>query len=122
MIYLDFAKSFDEVDHKILLQRIWRLGSDFRGKIYNWLKAFITDRKQRIIVDGVLSPLADVLSGVPQGTVLGPLLFLIYIDDMTNVVQHSSMKLFADDFKLCKEVKYLADQLLLQEDLTSVLQ
>ena len=119
VIYLDFAKAFDKVDHKILLQKIWRFG--FRGKIYNWLKAFLTNRKQRVIVDGVLSSLADVLSGVPQGTVLGPLLFLIFIDDMTNVVKHSSVKLFADDSKLCKEVKCLADQLLLQEDLTSVL-
>ena len=113
VIYLDFAKAFDKVDHKILLQKIWRFG--FRGKIYNWLKAFLTNRKQRVIVDGVLSSLADVLSGVPQGTVLGPLLFLIFIDDMTNVVKHSSVKLFADDSKLCKEVKCLADQLLLQE-------
>ena len=62
-----------------------------------------------------------MLSGVPQGKFLGALLFLIFIDDMTNVVKHSSVKLFADHLKLCKEVKCLADQILLQKDLTSVL-
>ena len=111
--------SFDKVDHVILLQKVRRLG--ITGKIYEWIKSFLSNRKQHVVVDGIISSPAEVLSGVPQGTVLGPLLFLIFIDDMTDVVLHSKVKLFADDSKLCKKVKSAHDQELLQADLNAVL-
>jgi len=120
VVYLDFAKAFDKVDHVILLQKVKRLG--ITGKIYQWIKSFLSNRKQHVVVDGVISSSSEVVSGVPQGTVLGPLLFLIFIDDMSDVVLHSKVKLFADDSKLCKKVSSPRDQELLQEDLNAVLE
>ena len=120
VLYLDFSKAFDKVDHNILLRKLQSYG--IKGKLYNWISAFLTGRKQYVIVDGFKSFLALVLSGVPQGTVLGPLLFLIHIDDICNVVKHSKIKIFADDSKLHKAIRSLLDRLLLQEDLDNVIQ
>ena len=118
VLYLDFSKAFDKVDHKILLKKIQAFG--IRGKLYDWIASFLTGRKQHVIVDGVMSTIIDVISGVPQGTVLGPLLFLIYIDDIFSVVKHSKIKVFADDSKLHKDISSHIDRILLQEDLLSV--
>ena len=81
VIYLDFAKAFDKVSHKILLRKIENLG--INGKVLTWLKSFLSNRYQSVTVEGELSFLHLVLSGVPQGTVLGPLLFIIFIDIST---------------------------------------
>ena len=118
VIYLDFSKAFDKVDHNILLRKLWAYG--IRGRLYRWIEAFLRDRKQFVIVEGWKSFLAAVISGVPQGTVLGPLLFLLYIDDITTVVLHSKIKIFADDSKIHKLIRSLLDRLLLQEDLERV--
>jgi hypothetical protein len=118
VLYLDFSKAFDKVDHKILLKKIHAFG--IRGKLYNWIASFLTGRKQYVIVDGVMSTIINVISGVPQGTVLGPLLFLIYIDDIFSVVKHSKIKVFADDSKLHKDISSHIDRILLQKDLLSV--
>ena len=119
VVYLDYSKAFDKVDHHILLQKLERIG--ITGKLYRWLECFLTDRVQQVIVDGVSSSFAIVISGVPQGTVLGPLLFIVFVDDMSEVVKHSILKLFADDSKLSKAIRSMLDQILLQEDVNAIL-
>ena len=88
LIMLDFSKAFDTVPHQRLLSFY---GID--GKLHHWLSTWLTKRSQRIVVDGEY---VSVLSGVPQGTVLGPVIFLLYINDINNNVS-SSLRLFADD-------------------------
>ena len=112
-IYLDFAKAFDKVDHDILLQKLHRLG--VQGKIHNWMATFLKDRVQQVRVNGVLSQARPVISGVPQGSVLGPLFFLIMILDINN-----SIGSFADDTKLWGLVRCLNDSLDLQKDLDEI--
>ena len=78
-IYLDFSKAFDKVDHTILLNKLKKLG--ITGKLANWIKSFLTNRTQTVIVNGVKTFAASVVSGVPQGTVLRTILFLLMIGD-----------------------------------------
>ena len=114
-IYLDFSKAFDKVDHKILLQKLYACG--IRGKLLNWLKSYLSNRIQTVVVNGKSSYLAEVKSGVPQGTVLGPILFLIYINDLSKCIKHSLISHFADDTRILKAITCSHDVTLLQEDL-----
>ena len=119
VVYLDFAKAFDKVDHEILLQKLHIFG--VRGKLHDWIKDFLLNRSQLVTVSGVHSVLALVLSGVPQGSVLGPILFLIYIDDLNNCLEGSSSGSFADDTRLSKSIACCSDVLILQQDLLNVI-
>ena len=119
VVYLDFAKAFDKVDHKILMKKVKQFG--ITGKLYLWIESFLSNRFQQVLVDGKLSRKEKVISGVPQGTVLGPLLFLIYINDLEESVKYSILRIFADDSKIVKEVKAQNDHLKLQEDLDSTI-
>ena len=91
-----------------------------RDNTLQWITAFLKDRKQRVQLEGLLSSEVDVISGVPQGTVLGPLLFLTFINDLPDSIKHSYTKLFADDSMLFRPIKNIADCALLQEDLSSL--
>ena len=119
VVYLDFAKAFDKVDHEILVRKLQIFG--ISGKLLAWIKDFLLNRKQFVTVGGFHSFLALVLSGVPQGSVLGPILFLIYIDDLRNCLAGSSSGSFADDTRLSKTITCCNDVKILQEDLLNVI-
>ena len=98
LIYLDFAKAFDTVNHAILLEKLALYGLD--NNFFKLIFFYLSDRSQRVSVNGTLSDEIMVTSGIPQGSVLGPLLFLVYIDDMLSLPEFSSCFCFADDTKL----------------------
>ena len=98
VVYLDYAKAFDKVDFNVLLKKLKHTG--IQGKLLQWIESFITGRSQAVVVNGVLSDISKVLSGVPQGSVLGPLLFLLLIGDIDLGVVGSSVKSFADDTRV----------------------
>jgi hypothetical protein len=93
-IYLDIQKAFDSVSH---LAKLW--SSSLTGSLWCFFKCYLTDRKQRVRVDGEVSRWLPVTSGVPQGSILGPLIFIIYINDLPPSVRFSTPYLFADDTK-----------------------
>ena len=111
---LDFSKAFDTVPHDGLLSKLKHYGID--DKIWLWISNFLKQRKQHVVVDGIQSDLVTVDSGVPQGTVLGPILFLLHINDIPSVIS-SKVRLFADDCLVYREIKNRQDQIALQKDL-----
>ena len=111
---LDFSKAFDTVPHDGLLSKLKHYGID--KNIWQWISNFLKQRKQCVVVDGVSSGLVDVDSGVPQGTVLGPILFLLHINDLPSIVS-SKVRLFADDCLIYRQIKSNNDQIELQRDL-----
>ena len=106
VLLLDFSKAFDKVSHTKLLHKIRYYG--ITDKTNKWISAFLGSRSQHVVVNGQCSKPADVLSGVPQGTVLGPMLFLLYINDITDGID-SGMRLFADDSIVYREIQSPAD-------------
>ena len=117
-LFLDLAKAFDSVPHFHLLLRLDLLG--IRGGLLDWFRVFLTCRRQRVLVNGQKSDWIQVRSGVPQGSVLGPLLFILYIDSLHHSVTNSTLKIFADDVTLYRAVSNVSDCQLLQEDLARV--
>ena len=103
VILLDFAKAFDKVPHHCLLHKLNYYG--VRESTLCWIESFLSQRKQSVLSDGTQSTEADVLSRVPQGTFLGPLFFLAFINDLPESTNHSDARLFADDCLLCRQVK-----------------
>ena len=110
---MDFAKAFDRVCHRGLIIKLEAYG--FHGNLLAWLKDFLSHRKQRVVIGESKSEWREVLSGVPQGSFLGPLLFLIYINDMPGLVS-SITKLFAGDTKIVKIIRNRLDVVNLQID------
>jgi hypothetical protein len=114
---LDFTKAFDKVPHRRLIHKLRYYG--LSGQITNWIQDFLSERTQRVMVDGKCSKVAPVLSGVPQGTVLGPIAFLFYINDLAvNITSH--VRLFADDCLLYTTADENSISPLLQEDLSKL--
>ena len=114
VIYLDFQKAFDKVPHQRLISKLKSHGMG--NSIINWIEQWLKDRRQRVVVDGEVSSWKSVLSGVPQGSVLGPILFLVYINDLEEGVTGKILK-FADDTKLFRKVKEIGDKQNLQDDI-----
>ena len=114
IIYLDFQKALNKVPHQRLLLKLKAHG--IGDSITDWIEQWLTDRRQRVVVDGEVSNWKSVLSGVPQGSVLGPILFLIYINDLDDSITSNVLK-FADDTKLFRKVNTDGDKQHLQNDL-----
>ena len=115
IVYTDFSKAFDKVSHQKLIWKLKRLGVN--DKILHWIIDFLQDRRQRVRISDSVSGWEVVRSGVPQGSVLGPTLFLAYINDLPEAVQLDTLKLFADDAKLDSTITAADDSLVLQENL-----
>ena len=118
-VLLDFSKAFDKVSHKRLILKLHHYG--IRGQVLQWIEAFLSDRTQRVVIDGQMSTPAKVTSGVPQGTVLGPLLFLVFINDLPAAVS-STTRMFADDCLMYRSISSIDDTKQLQEDLDNLQQ
>ena len=117
LIWSDVEKAFDSVPHQRLLSKIKSYGIE--GSIFKWLSSFLHNRLQRVVLNGTSSQWAPVKSGVPQGSVLGPLLFVLYINDLPDNVT-CGIKLFADDTKIYSTIKNISNILLLQKNLDMV--
>lgn len=119
-LYLDFQKAFDSVNHVILIEKLINLG--LRGSILRWLCAYLTERSLTVRIKGNCSNSFLVRSGVPQGSHLGPLLFILFINDINSNLKFSKVLLFADDVKMFHTIKSPLDQSKLQIDLDSVVE
>ena len=116
-IYLDFAKAFDSVLHKRLLKKVEAYG--ITGKVGSWISDFLTERRQRVSAQGSFSGWSQVTSDVPQGSVLGPILFLLYIDNLLGGIS-SWCSMYADDTKISSTVSTEEEKVKLQNDLDRV--
>ena len=116
-ILLDFTKAFDKVSHRRLCSKLFHYG--IRGTLLSWINDFLTGRTQRVLVDGCCSDDTSVTSGVPQGTVLAPLLFLMFINDLPENIA-SSIKLYADDVLIYRTIESEHDHTILQQDLNKL--
>ena len=113
VIYLDLKKAFDSACHNELLVKLWSFG--ICDSLWQWFKCYLSDRVHAVRFDHHSSSFLPVISGVPQGSVLGPILFLIYINDMDSYISHATMSLFADDSQFLKQIRSEADCLLLHD-------
>ena len=115
-VFFDVRKAFDSVPHDRILNSIWRIG--IRGSLLHWLEDYLINRKQRVVLDGVTSQQAHVTSGVPQGLILGPLLFNIFMNsiDKLQLSENTKLILYADDIVLYKPINSSLDNTNLQDD------
>ena len=118
VIYLDMSKAFDKVNHQLLIHKLRSLG--FGGNLLKWFRNYLTDRSQRVTVLGTTSDTLLVTSGVPQGSILGPALFLLYVNELPDVISSSQVAMFADDTKVFKAIKSADDASALQTDLSNL--
>ena len=119
VVFFDVQKAFDSVPHLPLLEKLSQIGTN--PYILRWLQNYLTERKQYVVVDGSCSPTLQVISGVPQGSVLGPLLFSIYLNDVAECISGSSkINLFADDIALYRTITSPDDYLALQSDVNAI--
>ena len=119
VIYLDFRKTFDTVPHKRLLRKLEAYG--IKGDTLTWIRNFLSCRRQMVVVNGKLSSWEEILSGIPQGSVLGPILFIIFINDLPDEVMCTA-NIFADDTKLFHCINSQEYRVLLQDDLNRLVE
>ena len=119
VIYLDMSKAFDKVCHPLLLRKLKQC--NVFGRLLDWFNAYLTNRKQRVTVSGETSTEVLVSSGVPQGSLLGPLLFLLFVNNLPDRCSSSNVACFADDTKIYKLIDSVDDSKALQSDLDSLM-
>ena len=117
VVYFDFAKAFDSVNHDLLLEKLKsQYGVD--GRLLKFIVNYLSGREQCVVLDGIKSSQKMVLSGVPQGYILGPILFVLFINDMPqNLSSDTNLALYADDTKIWRTIKCQNDIELLQKDI-----
>ena len=118
VVYMDFRKAFDSVSHDSLLQKLHAAG--ITGKLWSWLQSYLKQRSQCVRIGASNSALYKVLSGVPQGSVLGPLLFVIFINDLPQCIHSAIPFIFADDTKCLLAIKSTSDSDKLQQDINNI--
>jgi len=119
VIYFDLSKAFDSVPHAPLLAKLKTF--EIQSKLHAWITSYLTNREQRVTLDGSSSEWLPVTSGVPQGSILGPLLFLIYINDLPNCLSHDTLcAIFADDTKIFRPINSEQDVVELQNDINNI--
>ena len=118
-IYLDYEKAFDKVDHNLLLAKLKRY--KLPALFVDWISSFLRNRTQTVVVGGMQSRPQCVVSGVPQGSVLGPALFLVFVNDIERSLTSSTIGFFADDTRISSKISTCIDMQALQTDLNSVL-
>ena len=117
VIYFDFAKAFDSVSHDIILHKL-KNQFNINGFLLKFIISYLKNRTQQVIIGGSLSSQLNVLSGVPQGSILGPLLFVLFINDMQNCIGPlTSIALYADDTKIWRTINNYSDHIVLQRDI-----
>ena len=116
-----FLGAFDKVSHKLLLHKML-MQFGFQNNVLLWFESYLNNRQQRVVINGLESSWVHVTSGVPQGSILGPTLFLLYINDLPKAVNSAECLLFADDAKFYKRILSLSDCISLQLDIDSLLQ
>ena len=121
VIYYDFAKAFDSVNHDVLIHKL-KSQYGFDGVLLKFIINYLEGRKQRVIIGGHQSSLRNVNSGVPQGSIIGPILFVLFIDDMhKHISPGTNIALYADDTKIWRKIKSYADHIILQNDINALL-
>lgn len=115
VIYTDYSKCFDRIDHGLLISKLYDMG--IHGDLLRWFSSYINNRSQAVVVNNYISGWVTVPSGVPQGSLLGPLLFNMFINDIGKCFRHSKLLCFADDMKIINKIKSDHDSMLLQSDL-----
>ena len=106
-VFIDLQKAFDTVNHDILLSKLNHYG--IRGVAFDWFKSYLSDRTQYVTINNERSEIQTIKYGVPQGSILGPLLFLIYINDLSRSIKNSKIHHFADDANLLYASSSLKD-------------
>ena len=120
VVYFDFAKAFDSVNHDIILMK---LKQEFKidGTLLKFIVDYLKDRKQSVVIGGAQSGLINVRSGVPQGSILGPLFFVLFINDMSECIQEgTNIALYADDTKIWRKIINWSDHEILQRDIDAL--
>ena len=116
IVFLDFAKAFDKVSHRRLLYKLEAYG--ICGNVLKWISAFLSNRVQRVVLGEFMSNWSKVTSGVPQDSVLGPIFFVIFVNDLPSVFKNKC-KLYADDCKIMATVDSIEERNELQDDINS---